>query len=383
MFNNIRISFSDDSIATSNEFIALWLHRARLLFAFDCGSGKAEIETIHRFNDDKWHQVEIRRYGNNATLFVDSRMEGVLIPPGSFRLDSMKSNERILCYFPGTKTSLETDGIFYFGNVPSDPAFQSKRRRQLNHFKSKQHHLQFQGCLNDIQINNQQTNFDTSSTNGNLRTCFEHDESGVFFNGKKEIQLGNIDFYFSHKYFFKFQIFLLENSFPLGQRFNISFQFKSRVKTGLLLAATSNNDDNYVFVYLDKGNIVVTLLQNNIDEVHLVHWPNDSNDSEMCDGQWHMINIQKESTSLRLHVDHYEIDEEILNNEFDMNTDGPLYVAGMNNPPAIIDDISPYIGCITNMVIVSIDNDYDDHSSIRRSKPLHAVTNIEHSCPTN
>jgi hypothetical protein len=175
----------------------------------------------------------------------------------------------------------------------------------------------------------------------------------------------------------------VENSFPLGQRFNISFHFKSRVKSGLLLAATGTNDDNYLFVYLDKGNIVVTLLQNNIDEIHVVHWPNDNHDNEMCDGQWHTIDIQKDLSFIRLYVDKYDADEESLLNDFDLNTNGPLYIGRMDNLPPIVDDIPVYIGCITNVKIIAIDNDNDEHNSIRHAKALHSVDGIEYSCPTN
>ena len=129
--------------------------------------------------------------------------------------------------------------------------------------------------------------------------------------------------------------------------------------------------------------MVVTLLQNNVDEVHVVHWPSENNDNEMCDGQWHTIDIHKDPTFVRLHVDHYEVDEESLLNDFDLHTDGPLYIGGMDNPPSIVDDISVYVGCITNMKIIAIDNDRDDHTSIRHAKALHAVDGIEYSCPTN
>ncbi|CAF0941718.1 unnamed protein product [Rotaria sordida] len=330
-----------------NEFIAVWLHKGRLVFAFDCGSGKGEIESINRLNDDNWHQVDIIRNGNNATLFIDSLFEGFIIPPGS-------------------KLTLETDGIYHFGNIPSDEKFLSHRRRQLHHFKNRHNHLQFQGCISTIQINNQPITFDINVNNEynfNIKTCFENEESGVFINGEQEI--------------------ILENSFRLGQRFNISFHFKSRVKSGLLLASTSINDDSYLFIYLDKGNIVVTLLQNSIDEVHVVHWPNDINDNEMCDGHWHTVDIQKDLTFIRLYVDKYEPDEELLSIDYDLNTNGPLYIGRMNNLPAIVDDIPVYSGCITNLKIIAIDNDNDEHNSIRHAKALHLVDGIEYSCPTN
>jgi sugar lactone lactonase YvrE len=101
----------------------------------------------------------------------------------------------------------------------------------------------------------------------------------------------------------------------------------------------------------------------------------------MCDGHWHTIDIQKELTFIRLHVDNYEADEELLLNDFDLNTDGPLYIGRMDNLPPIVDDIPVYIGCITNVKILAINNDEND--SIRHAKPLHSVDGIQYSCPTN
>ena len=71
--------------STLNEFIAIWLHKGRMVFAFDCGSGKVEIESINHLNDDQWHAIEIQRQDNNATLWIDSHFEGFVIPPGSSR----------------------------------------------------------------------------------------------------------------------------------------------------------------------------------------------------------------------------------------------------------------------------------------------------------
>jgi hypothetical protein len=163
-----------------NEFIAVWLHKGRLVFAFDCGSGKGEIESMNRVNDDHWHQVDVIRNGNNATLVIDSHSEGFIIPPG-------------------TKLTLETDGIYHFGNIPSDETFLSHRRRQLHHFKTRHDHLQFQGCLSTIQINSQPITFDTNVNNEynyNIKTCYENEESGVFINGQKEIILGKLMVFF-------------------------------------------------------------------------------------------------------------------------------------------------------------------------------------------
>ena len=55
----------------------------------------------------------------------------------------------------------------------------------------------------------------------------------------------------------------------------------------------------------------------------------------------------------------------------------------MNKLPPIVDDIPVYIGCITNMKIIAIDNDNDEHNSIRHAKALHSIDGIEYSCPIN
>lgn len=62
--------------------MAVWLQRGRLMFALDCGSGKVEVESTNRLNDDQWHQVDVIRDGNNVTVYIDSHSEGFIIPPG-------------------------------------------------------------------------------------------------------------------------------------------------------------------------------------------------------------------------------------------------------------------------------------------------------------
>jgi hypothetical protein len=86
---------------------------------------------------------------------------------------------------------LETDGIFHFGNIPSNETFLAARRRQWHHFKTRYYQLQFQGCLNNIQINSRSVRFDAHASD-NIRTCYEHEESGVFFHGRKDVILGEI-----------------------------------------------------------------------------------------------------------------------------------------------------------------------------------------------
>ena len=152
------------------------------------------------------------------------------------------------------------------------------------------------------------------------------------------------------------------------------------MKSGLLLAATSKNEDNYVFVYLNKRNVVVvTLLQNNIDEIHVVHWPNENNDHEVCDSRWHNIETEKDVNVIRLHVDQYEVDEESLIDEFDSYTNGFLFIGGMSDSPPIIDDIPTYIGCLTSIRILIIEDD----TTLRHAQPLQTIDDIEYSCSTN
>ena len=103
----------------------------------------------------------------------------------------------------------------------------------------------------------------------------------------------------------------------------------------------------------------------------------------MCDGHWHTVDIHKDSAFVRLHVDTYETEEESLLNDFELDTNGPLYIGRMEKLPPIVDDIPAYIGCITNLRISAIDNDNDDQHSVRHAKALHTVDGIRYPCPTN
>ena len=88
---------------------------------------------------------------------------------------------------------METDGVFYFANIPSDETFHWNRRRQLHNFKARHHQLQFQGCLSNIKINDRPTPFDQLSSNVHVKICYEHEESGIFLNGQKELRLGKTE----------------------------------------------------------------------------------------------------------------------------------------------------------------------------------------------
>ena len=97
---------------------------------------------------------------------------------------------------------METDGIYYFGNIPSDETFLLLRRRQLHHFKSQHYRLQFQGCLSTIRINNQPIILDSyvnNEYNYNIQACYENEESGIFINGEKEIILGKSFLFLSNR----------------------------------------------------------------------------------------------------------------------------------------------------------------------------------------
>ena len=46
----------------------------QIQYRFDCGSGEGLVRVPDmQFNDDRWHNVNVKRFGNRAEVLVDGR----------------------------------------------------------------------------------------------------------------------------------------------------------------------------------------------------------------------------------------------------------------------------------------------------------------------
>lgn len=94
------------------------------------------------------------------------------------------------------------------------------------------------------------------------------------------------------------------------------------------------------------------MLQNNSDEIHVAHRPNQNNDHEVCDDRWHSIEIVKDVNTARFHIGQYEVNEESLIDEFDSYTDRGMFIERISHPLPIINALPTCIACLTTRWIL-------------------------------
>ncbi|XP_022913817.2 pikachurin [Onthophagus taurus] len=74
------------------DFMALYLRKGRVGFAYDLGTGVAEASSQHKINLGEWHEVRISRTGRLAILEVDNQIPIEVLSPGAFTQLSLPQN---------------------------------------------------------------------------------------------------------------------------------------------------------------------------------------------------------------------------------------------------------------------------------------------------
>merc|ERR1719414_713682 len=65
------------------DYSILEVHNGHLRYRFNFGSGEGTVTVSDVIvNDGKWHEVELKRHGNSATLTVDGKYEEQGSAPG-------------------------------------------------------------------------------------------------------------------------------------------------------------------------------------------------------------------------------------------------------------------------------------------------------------
>lgn len=56
----------------SLDFTSVDMRNGHLVFQYDLGGGRAFIKTEEKFNDGKWHTIQIKRLKQNGRMVIDS-----------------------------------------------------------------------------------------------------------------------------------------------------------------------------------------------------------------------------------------------------------------------------------------------------------------------
>ena len=236
------------------DVLAVELRNGIPWFIFDAGSGPGAIkpEGDTKFNDGSWHTMTVSQSGSTGTISVDN-------------------------LYMGSGNSLGTSSVVgyavhYVGGIPSDAPLQT-----LNGDLNPSATLSggaYAGCLFDVVFNGEA--FD-----------FTSDFPGVGVPGQGcPVDLVTTAQLLGGGYF------SLEANTITGNRFNISFRFRTTHSDGLLFFMYAN-DDTALGIELSDSNLHVVL--SGIHEYTMVG-------ELLCDGEWHSVMIAQDVQMLSLSV---------------------------------------------------------------------------------
>ena len=250
--------------ASSTDFMALELRGGVPWFLFDAGSGPAAIRpaTSVTFDDGRWHTLTASRTGRDGQIVVD----GVHSGQGS----SLGSDQ-----FIGAPS------VFYIGGLPNGTPLSSSMGT-LNP-NATLTGASFTGCLFRVVFNEDELDFSTqinqnSGVGPAAGGCPIDLERGVSFVGGGYLQLSPL-------------------TFSPGSNFALSLNFRTTDPSGILLFAYG--DSSHILLELRNSSLVLRVKGNNTAE----HILTSSTSGQLCDRQWHQLQVSRESDAVLMFVD--------------------------------------------------------------------------------
>uniref|UniRef100_A0A3B4B041 Laminin, alpha 4 n=1 Tax=Periophthalmus magnuspinnatus TaxID=409849 RepID=A0A3B4B041_9GOBI len=277
-------------------FMALYLAHGRLELTFSAGGDPVTISSQNKYNDGKWHNVDLIGDGNLGRLIID----------GLTLLETRAPKDR------GTNSSSQLQGPLYVGGVPPGKA-------QRNVPTSSLHSIP--GCLRNLQLDGEWL---PAPDSFGVVPCFSGSfEEGTYFSTKG----GHV---------------LLDDSFHLGLRFELQMEVRPRVDSGLLLHVRTV--EGYFSLFLHQA---IVLVNDGTHEFFTKVVPKHS----LCTGTWHRITVIRKANVVQLAVD-LEVNHVVGPQGPNVNYIGPVWIGGSELLlPDSVGPLKPYVGCMRGLSI--------------------------------
>lgn len=280
----------------SLDFTSVDMRNGHLVFQYDLGGGRAFIMTEEKFNDGKWHTIQIKRLKQNGRMVIDS---------GRYKYTGKS---------PGTLQMLAVKELFVGGY--SD--YLDMPRRNVSDFG-------FTGCIKNLQFN--------ADTSGFANSILAH----KVIPGCPELIARSVNFPPPANNYISKMI----TTDPI--RFHVTMKIRTERTEGLLLYAFSPSDDRKFFsFFLDDGKIKVVSTQG----TQLL-----SKLSNYNDANWHYISVVNAGQELTLNIN--DEDMTVTSSAIQLNPDVQLYFGGFSRDVNLPDSVtkSQFHGCIEDVTI--------------------------------
>jgi len=335
------------SDANFNDFISVWLQDGFVNYAFDCGTGLMHVRSKQTYSDGRYHTVTISRDKQLGALIISNRYNSSVV-------------ETITDKSIGLSGSLSVIEPYYFGNIPAKfkeqiPAGQL----DLISFES------FIGCMSDFVIAHKTLRNNLEKID--LMSCSNNHESGLFFTGH------SLTSYASYA-----------NYLSLSDVFEISFEFKSRTKSGVLLYLGNKQiqeKKDFLLVELVNGELHYKLNANGLE--NQAKFVPELVRNELCNASWVRVTLRKDADgliSLEMKGFEYKNVNEIYLPE--STTPYTLHIGALPAREAYADlseSKEPFTGCVRDLSVKK--NEEPTHKKLLLDMNLES--GVLTYCPTN
>nr|XP_013006500.1 laminin subunit alpha-2 isoform X4 [Cavia porcellus] len=310
------------------DFMSVELADGHIKVSYDLGSGMASVVSNQNHNDGKWKSFtlsRIQKQANISIVDIDTNEEENIATSSSgnnFGLD------------------LKADDKIYFGGLPTLRNLSMKARPEVNVRK-------YSGCLKDIEISRTPYNILSSPDYvGVTKGCSLENVYTVSFPKPGFVELAPVPF-------------------DVGTEINLSFSTQS--ESGLILLGSGGSPvpprrkrrqtgQAYYAILLNKGRLEVHLSTGIRTMRKIVIKPEQS---LFHDGREHSVHVERARGIFTVQVDEDRRHMQNLTVEHPIEVK-KLFVGGAppEFQPSSLQNISPFEGCVWNLVINSVPMDF-------------------------
>ncbi|XP_065337904.1 laminin subunit alpha [Cloeon dipterum] len=232
-------------LGEDTSYLAVQLRHGRVVTQLNLGDGPKEVESKVKYNDGRWHTVEIARDRKLGNVKINQKTEGVLNTPDA------------------AKESLISEKM-YFGGYPGDHSYPELTN------------IDFDGCIDEVVFDGELVDLTQTKSFGVSPGCPSKVASIVSFN---ERQPGYVRWLNASS----------ENFLQL------TLKLRSSARSGLIFLASSRDQLAFFSLSMVDGKLVLRSQGNEL-----------SSDALYNDGEWHVLTATHSASELRLDIDDYD-----------------------------------------------------------------------------
>ncbi|XP_038655724.1 laminin subunit alpha-2 isoform X2 [Scyliorhinus canicula] len=327
------------------DFMSVELADGRIKMSYDLGSGAVNVTSRRRHNDGKWKSFTLSRILKQANVSIRDMINN--------------EEENLVIVSPGTNfgLNLKADEKIYFGGLPILQNLSMKARPEVNLKK-------YGGCLRDIEISQSPYNL-LSGTDylGLTKGCILENVYTVSFHKPGFVELQ-------------------PHSLNIGTEISLSFSTKN--ETGMILYGSGKTPAQlqrkrrqtgqvYYAVFLNRGRLEVHIATGTREHRRVTIKPESG---VFNDGKEHSVRLQRSKGLLIVQVNEERAQRQRLPNDLPLSIKR-LFVGGVPASFQVsqLRSITPFEGCIWNLVINSVPLDFAqpvsfEHADIGRCPTL-------------